>query len=102
LDFTSEASAWQGLVGGDGGLYGTCDGGATGAPGEIPSQACPCVARVDVATPGNSLLLNMLNDATLCPAAGPMPIDADGGFHSLSACEIQQVNAWITQGALRN
>jgi hypothetical protein len=103
LDFTSEANAWMGLVGGDGGLsVTTCDGGPTGASGNIPSQACACVARVSPGNVNQSLLIATLTNSNLCPAASPMPIDADGGFHSLAACEIQQISVWIAQGALRN
>lgn len=101
LDFTSVLSAYQGLVSGDGGLYGSCDGGPNGAPGNLPSLACPCLARVAPGKPESSILVDMLtnNTSSLCPGALPMPIDADGGYHALSGCEIQQISVWISQGA---
>ena len=103
LDFTTEASAWQGLVFGDGGRYGSCDGGGTGAVGSIPAQACPCTVRV---LPGNALqsyLAQALSGtASVCGAGSAMPIDADGGYHPLGACEQQQIALWINQGAKRN
>jgi hypothetical protein len=104
LDLSTPQAAYAGLVGlPDAGPSGTpaCDGGPNGAFGNIPTQACPCIARVVPGLPTSSYLIDALTDSSaLCPGAAPMPIDTDGGFHQLSACQIQLLSIWIKQGAV--
>jgi hypothetical protein len=104
LDLSSAQAAYAGLVGlPDAGPNTTvgCDGGPNGTAGNIPSQACPCVARVVPGIPTSSYLIDALTDSSaLCPGAAPMPIDVDGGFHPLSACQVQLLSIWIKQGAV--
>ncbi len=101
LDLSSAQAAYAGLLGSaDGGVASSCDGGPTGGFGSVPSQACPCAARVVPGVPASSFLLQTLsNSSSLCAGALPMPVDSDGGFHSLSACEIQLLTVWVAQGA---
>ncbi len=104
LDLSSPSAAYGALLGGgDGGSGppGACDGGPGGGFGAVPSEACPCTARVVPGLPGNSFLIQTLTDSpSLCAGAQPMPVDADGGFHALSPCQIQLLTVWIAQGAV--
>ncbi len=104
LDLSTPQTAYAGLMGSpDAGANGTqaCDGGPNGAFGNIPSQACPCTARVVPGVPASSYLIEAITDSpSLCAGAAPMPIDVDGGFHSLSACQIQLLSIWVKQGAV--
>ncbi|MHB1846852.1 MAG: hypothetical protein ACYCWW_18685 [Deltaproteobacteria bacterium] len=99
LDLSTAQAAYAGLLGSaDGGAASTCDGGPTGGFGSVPSKACPCTARVVPGVPSSSYLLQTLSGPPSCGGL-PMPIDADGGFHSLSACELQLLDVWVSQGA---
>ena len=103
LDLSTPAAAYAGLLGSrDGGTGSSsgCDGGPTGGFGSVASMGCPCTARVVPGMPAASYLIQSIsNSAALCAGGAPMPIDADGGYHSLSACEVQLLTIWVAQGA---
>ncbi len=102
LDLSSPQAAYGGLLGSPdaGATGGICDGGPNGAFGNLPSIACPCTARVVPGSPASSLLIQLVRDSAFCAGAQPMPIDADGGFHALSPCQVQLLTSWIQQGAV--
>ncbi len=75
-----------------------CD---AGLPAGASSTECACVSRVVPSDPGDSFLIDLLidNPPPSCAADLPMPIDSDGGWLNLSACELQLVEQWVRSGA---
>ncbi|MHB8418941.1 MAG: hypothetical protein ACYDCL_12760 [Myxococcales bacterium] len=103
LDLSTAAAAYAGLLGSPdaGPSAGSCgDAGPNGTFGNVPSTACPCTARVVPGVPSSSFLIQVVRDSAFCAAGQPMPIDSDGGFHPLSACQVQLLTTWVQQGAV--